>query len=203
MIQGTQKRTLTTYDVAEYCQVSPRTAVQWINEGKLKAYRTPGNHSRVSVDDFVDFLKEYNMPVPEELSTEFFSAKKRILIVDDEPDMVDALERFFKREKIYDLKTAYDGFEAGQKFSVFKPDLIILDLRMPGVNGYKLCANIRNDPANAKVKIIIISGASDEIEAIDKLGANAYLAKPFKTETLKEKVEALLGKDGYGKEKKL
>ena len=198
------KKTLTTYDIAEHCQVTPRTVIQWINEGKLKAYRTPGNHSRVSVEDFLDFLKKYNMPVPAELSGEEFRPKKRILIVDDDEGMVNSLERFFIREKIYDLEVAYDGFEAGQKFSVFKPDLIILDLKIPGLNGDKLCSHIRSNPANKKVKIILISGLIEVHESgpIKELGADAYFVKPFKTEALKEKIQMLLAKgSGYEEQK--
>ena len=74
--------------------------------------------------------------------------KKRILIVDDDKGMVDSIQRFLKREKRYDLGIAYDGFEAGQRFSEFKPDLVILDIRMPGLDGYKLCSHIRSNPEN-------------------------------------------------------
>ncbi len=188
------KKTLTTYGIADHCQVTPRTVIQWIIEGKLKAYRTPGNHSRVSVEDFVDFLTKYNMPVPDEIASQNSRGKKRILIVDDDQGMVSSIERFLIREKIYDLEVAYDGFEAGQKFSAFKPDLIILDIKMPGVNGYKLCANVRSNPANKNVKIILMSGMADkyELERIEKLGADAYLAKPFKIQALKEKIQMFL-----------
>ena len=92
------KRALTTYDIAEYCQVTPRTAIQWINENKLKAYRTPGNHSRVAIEEFLSFLVKYNMPVPPELRFQVSDhARKRILIVDDDPGMVASIQRFLNK----------------------------------------------------------------------------------------------------------
>ena len=106
------KKALTTYAIADHCQVTPRTVIQWINEGKLKAYRTPGNHSRVQMEDFLNFLKKYNMPLPVEVIPK--TNKKRVLIVDDDKSMVDVIHRILKREKIYDLEVAYDGFEAGE-----------------------------------------------------------------------------------------
>jgi excisionase family DNA binding protein len=193
-----KEKSLTTKDIAGYCQVTQRTAVQWINEGKLKFFRTPGKHIRVSREDFVAFLKTYNMPVPRDLepSAEADSrAKRRVLIVDDDREMVDAIARILRNEKMYDLEAAYDGFEAGQKFMTRKPDLVILDVRMPRVDGYKLCSAIRNSPENRDVKILIVSGLVGEKDRqmIKKLGADDYLAKPFSGQDLKTKIADLLG----------
>ena len=99
------------------------------------------------------------------------------------------------KEKRYDLGIAYDGFEAGQRFSEFKQDLVILDIRMPGLDGYKLCSHIRSNPENKNVKILFISGmiGQKELKQIKDSGANDYLAKPFDNQTLKIKIEKLLG----------
>jgi len=189
------KNTLTTHEVAEYCQVTPRTVVQWINEGKLNAYRTVGNHSRVVIKDFLDFLHQYKMPVPDKFMLPRRSGKKRILIVDDDQGMMDSIRRFLVREKIYDLELASDGFEAGGKFADFKPDLVILDIKMPGLDGYKVCANIRKDPRNKSIKILFISGDIEDkdMREIRTAGADDYLAKPFKLNDLKTKLQNLFG----------
>ncbi|MDE2009257.1 MAG: response regulator [Candidatus Omnitrophica bacterium] len=188
------QKALTTYEIAKYCHVTPRTANQWINEGKIKAYRTVGNHSRVQINDFLSFLKRYNMPVPAELASLQQNYKKRVLIVDDDRGMVDSIRRFLIREKSYDLEIAYDGFEAGQKFSDFKPDLVILDIKMPGLNGYEVCSKIRGNPENKDVKILLISGITDqaELEQAKVSQADDYLAKPFSNAALKVKIDALL-----------
>ena len=107
------EKIFTTHDIAQYCYVTGRTVVQWINEGKLKAFRTPGNHSRIKAEEFLDFLHRYQMPVPSDLMGNNGTGRKRILIVDDDRGMVDTIQRFLKREKIYDLEVAFDGFEAG------------------------------------------------------------------------------------------
>jgi len=187
------KTALTTYEIADHCQVTPRTVIQWINDGKLKAYRTPGNHSRVQKEDFLGFLKKYHMPLPVEVVSN--TNEKRVLIVDDDKSMVDAIHRILKREKIYDLEIAYDGFEAGEKFTAFKPDLIILDIRMPGLDGYQLCSRIRGNQKNKDVKILLISGAVDQKDngRILESGANDYLAKPFEMKELKDKLQKLFG----------
>ena len=192
------RNTLTTYEIAEHCQVTPRTVIQWVNEGKLKAFRTPGNHSRVTFEDFIEFLNRYKMPVPQKLSA-LQNDKKRILIVDDDKSMVDSIQRLLIREKIYDLDVAYDGFEAGEKFAIFRPDLVILDIMMPGLDGYKVCSRIRSNPQNKNVKILFISATIDQnaVEEIKKSGADDYLAKPFNTKELKEKIVSLV--DGKGK----
>lgn len=186
------KKALTTYEVADYCNVTPRTAVQWIIEGKLKAFRTPGNHSRVAVEDFVEFLNKYKIPIPADFS-DMWSGKKKILIVDDSRSMVESL-RAMLSPKTYDIEVAYDGFDAGEKFASFKPDLILLDIVMPGLDGYEVCARIRRRPENKHVKIMVISGEiNDEtIGKIKEVGADDYLSKTFDALELRKKVVNLL-----------
>ena len=198
-----QKTSLTTRQIAEYCQVTQRTAVQWINEGKLKFFRTLGQHIRVNRADFLEFLKMHQMPIPEELTASVeTNGKKKILIVDDDKGMVDSIQRLLKRENKYDLEVAYDGFEAGQKFMTYKPDLVILDIRMPRVDGYKLCSAIRNNPENKNIKILVISGlmGAKDKDKIIKLGAADYLVKPFDNKELKTKIADLFGWDKRAKD---
>ena len=186
---------LTTGQVAKYCHVTHRAVLKWVESRKLKAYRTPGKHSRVSVEDFVRFLHQYNMPVPADLQAAVGTARKKILIVDDDRGIVHSLQRTLLLENKYTVETAFDGFEAGSKFAAFKPDFVILDIRMPGLDGYQVCASIRGDPNNKNVKILAISGMSEpkEIQKIMDLGANDYLEKPFSNEVLQERVKRILG----------
>lgn len=179
---------LTTGEIAQHCHVTHRAVLKWIASGKLKAYRTPGNHSRVSRKDFIDFLKAYQMPVPAAFASN--GTKKKILIVDDDKEMAHALQRSLAKEGRFDLDVAYDGFEAGKKFAEMAPDLIILDLKMPGVNGHELCTHIRTDPKNQGVKIISMSGTihQQEIDHILSLGADEHLSKPFTQQDLDAKI---------------
>jgi excisionase family DNA binding protein len=187
------KKPLTTGQIAKYCHVTQRGVLKWVSSGKLRAYRTPGNHSRVSVEDFVCFLKEYSMPIPGELQLD--GAKRKILIVDDDRGMVHSLQRVLILSNKYIIEIAYDGFQGGKKFAEFKPDFVILDICMPGLDGYQVCANIRSDAGNNHVKILAISGLSEpeEIKKIMDLGADDYLQKPFSNDMLQQKVEAIFG----------
>lgn len=185
-------RPLTTGQIAQFCHVTHRAVLKWVASGKLKAYRTPGNHSRVSIEDFLAFLAKYDMPVPAELRS--VRPPGKILIVDDDRGIVNSIRRMLTMENKYVIETAYDGFDAGQKFVTFKPHFIILDIRMPGLDGYQVCANIRNDPRNNNIKILAISGESEEneVKKIMDLGADDYLNKPFSNKALKDKIKLLL-----------
>lgn len=183
--------TLTTFEIAKYCNVTHRTVRQWILDGKLKSYRTPGNHSRVSAEDFVNFLKKYHMPIP----TELLSYKKnRVLVVDDDKGLVLMIKELLRRNGDFEIDTAYDGFSAGIRFAEFKPDIVTLDIRMPKMNGLEVLKQIRENPKNNFVKVIIISGFTedDEKKSAIQLGANALFEKPFKSSELLAKVHELL-----------
>jgi two-component system, OmpR family, response regulator VicR len=191
-----EHKPLTTGEVAQYCHVTHRAVLKWVASGKLKAYRTPGNHSRVKHEDFMVFLKTYNMPVPE--AFEIKGTLKKILIIDDDRGIVHSLQRALVMENKYEIQTAFDGFTGGQKFAEFKPDLVILDIYMPGLeDGFKVCSHIRAEEANKNVKILIISGVSEEteIKKIMKLGANDYLIKPFSNQALHDKIKLMLGEN--------
>ena len=184
---------LTTGQIARYCHVTHRGVLKWVESGKLKAYRTPGNHSRVSVEDFLDFLQEYHMPVPADLQANTVLTK--ILIVDDDRSIVHSLRRILMMENKYLIEVAFDGFDAGKKFSIFQPDLIMLDIHMPALDGYQVFNSIRSDPNNKHTKVLIISGVNDpkEIKKIMDLNADGFLQKPFSNEALKKQIKELLG----------
>ena len=187
------QKSLTTRDIAEYCAVTQRTVVQWINEEKLIAYRTPGNHSRVREEDFLTFLNRFNMPIPDELKQAGpEERKKKILIVDDDEEMVSAIKRILIKEP-FDIEVAYDGFTAGFRFNDFRPDLVILDVKMPGFDGYQVCENIRQNPVNEDIKILIVSGfINDEgIQKVKGLGADDVLQKPFENDELLVRIKHL------------
>ncbi len=183
---------LTTSQIAAYCHVTPRSVNKWIEEGKIKSYATPGGHYRVHPDDFLSFLKKYNMPLPPEMQG--VVVLKRILIVDDEKNLVNATKRTLKMAGKYEVDAACDGFDAGRKLLAFKPDLVILDIRMPGMDGYEVAKRIKESPEGGRVKIIAVSAFFEEEgkEKILSFGADACLDKPFEEEVLLQKIEEIL-----------
>jgi excisionase family DNA binding protein len=186
------EKPLTTGEIAEFCHVTYRCVLMWIEEGKIKSYKTPGGHNRVCGEDFLGFLKDHNMPVPEELRG--IVRKKKILIVDDDDNVIRSVQRVLKMEKGYEVETAVDGFDAGRKIVEFDPDMVLLDIRMPGMDGYEVARRIKQMPEGAKIKIIAISAYFKEEgrQTILSIGADACMDKPFNNEQLVEKIRDIL-----------
>lgn len=188
-----KERFLSTGDMANYCEVTSAAVLKWIDSGKLPVFTTPGGHYRVLRTDFRDFLTRHGMFIDEG----FFGksqGRKRILIVDDEPAVVAFIEEALLLEGDYDLATAYDGFEAGHQLAIFKPDLVVLDIMLPGMDGFEICRRLKTDPAMSHVKVLAVTGFATEenIKKILGYGADDFLAKPLKLADLKKKVHELL-----------
>lgn len=188
-------RFLTTGEVAQYCQVSPVTIFRWIREGKLPAHSTPGGHYRVRATDLLAFLAKHSIPVDTELRRAV-AGEKRILVVDDEQAIVETVVRNLQRlGPQFRFATAFNGFEAGRQLALFSPDLIVLDLMMPGVDGLDVCRQVRGDPSTRHIKILVVTGYSsaEYLEAAREAGADDCLPKPFSGEELRDRVRRLLG----------
>jgi len=187
-------RPLTTGDVAKYCHVSQVAVVKWIKAGKLKAYRTPGSHYRILPKDFLEFLEKYQMPVPPDFHDK--ERKKRVLIVDDDPAVVGAISTALEQDEYdYEIASASDGYEAGIQVATFHPDLVILDIMMPELDGFEVCRKIKSDPKTQHIKILVLTGYPDEanIKRMLAYGADKCMAKPLNISELRESVAELLG----------
>ncbi|NLG48775.1 MAG: response regulator [Chloroflexi bacterium] len=183
---------LTTGQVAKYCRVSSVAVWKWIKQGKLRAYRLPGGHYRIERGALKEFLREHNMPI----DPEFFAvSRQRILVVDDEPATVEVVARALQRlGNDIDVATASDGFEAGMQLATFKPDLLVLDLMMPQIDGFEVCRAVRQNAATAHIKILIITayGVHENIERAIQAGANDFVHKPLDMDQLLGKVREML-----------
>ena len=149
-----KKTLLTTGDVAAHCHVSYDTVANWIRSGKLRAFTTPGGHRRISIRDFNEFLTEYRMPPFEEEPVQ----RGRVLVVDDDPLVVKTIVKLLSGTGEYEPATAADGFEAGLQITRFNPDLIILDLMMPNIDGFKVCQKIKSTRQTRHIKILVLTG---------------------------------------------
>ncbi len=171
-------RYFTSHQVGALLQVTPSSVVKWINGGLLHAYRTPGGHRRVSAADLVRFAQFHGMPVPEELQG--LSAVK-VLVADDEERWLRALQRGAKplRDEL-ELHVASNGIDALILVGALKPDVLILDLRMPGLDGFEVLAHVRAIPATRNIAVIVVSGDLSEENAkrCRELGAVECLRKP-------------------------
>ena len=119
---------------------------------------------------------------------------KRILIADDEPNIVASLE-FLMEQAGFEVRTAADGHEALALAASFAPDLVLLDVMMPGKSGYEVCQHLKADAATRHVKVVMLSAKGRDVEVAKgiELGADAYVTKPFSTRELAAQIRALLG----------
>jgi len=185
---------LTTGDIAHYCHTGISQVKRWIQNGDLKATRTPGGHYRIKQEDFRKFLKRSKIPIIKE----FFQGakKKKILIADDDDGLVDAIsEVFLTRYRDVEIETAYDGYKTLIKTGDFKPDLLILDIKMPRIDGLEVCRRLREDKTiTPGIKIIAITAHSESYDrdTVIASGADEYLLKPFKMKMLIDYVEKLI-----------
>ena len=192
----------TTYQISQMVNVDITTVIDWIDKGLLKAYKTPGGHRRVKWGDLVKFLKKYKMPIPDgqcsglPLASNNKARQERattkVLIVDDNEDILEfisrAIKKFIKNVKI---ETITEGFIAGKRIAEFKPDLLILDIRLPGMDGFEVLKHLQKE--NLKILAITAYPSKETREKILKAGADDYLIKHFTVEQLKEKIEKLIG----------
>ncbi len=182
-----KKDVLTTFEAARLCQVSYNTIKNWIKRGLLDAYRTAGGHLRIRNEELKNFCAEQGIPMGAQLEP----MHRKVLIVDDEESIRVALQEALGNfpEK-FDIFTASDGFEAGTLMEAERPDLVILDLVMPGMDGFKVCQSIRRSPALKHVKIIVLTGFPSErnLDRASELGADLCLAKPIDRTVLFESI---------------
>lgn len=183
-----------THDIARLCNVTPPTAINWIEEGKMPFFTTGGGHRRVWDKDLLAFMRLHNMPVPPELETR---GKLVFLIVDDEEQNRKFIARVIKGAYPgAGIEEAVDGFEAGHKLHSLRPALVVLDIQLPRVNGIKVCEMMRGDPDLRTIKILAITGydVEESKTRILEAGADDFLGKPFPVHELLKRIETLLAK---------
>jgi excisionase family DNA binding protein len=181
------KAVFTTFEAAKLCHVSPLSIINWVNAGRLSAFRTPGGHRRIRREDLVQFMRENGLPLPDELKQG--SGRPRVLVVDDDAGIRDVLaQHLTTRARTYEVMTAADGFEAGRLMATFRPDAVVLDLRMPGLDGFQVCRQIKADPGTAQTKVVSMTGYyTPETEArILECGAIRCFPKPFEPSVLSD-----------------
>lgn len=201
-IKNTQnlEKFLTTGQIAEKCGVNFRTVIRWIQKGYLRAYRLPGSRAdhRIPASEFEKFLETYqlNMIKSESLVPE----APLILIVEDDVSMARSLERILRR-KGFETLVANDGFLAGMMLRERSPQLVTLDLKMKGMDGFAVMKNIRKSKEFNDIKILVISGdTQSRLDEALRQGASAVLSKPFTSNDLIACVQKLISTSLINKE---
>ena len=190
------KKYLSTGDIAAYCEVNVTTVKRWIREGHLPGFQTPMGHFRVTKKDFIKFLEDNKMPIDESLTR---GNEKRVLIIDDDPGMIKTILMTLENMDIeMKVDSATDGYEGLMKIGQSVPDLLIIDLNMPKINGYEVIRQVKESEAFSSAEIIVVSSVLNEgsESILEDLGVSTYLKKPFKLAELKDEVTKIFGLNG-------
>jgi excisionase family DNA binding protein len=185
----TTKELFTTGEAAELCNLSQQTIIRCFDSGRLRGFRIPGSKFRkIPRDSLLKFMKENSIPI---LTAQ--TGKKRLLIVDDDAEIVELMTDVLARDGRFEVRTASTGYDAGIMTQKFRPDIILLDYMLPDVNGNIVCKTIKQDPEFANTRIIIISGVINQTEIDDlmKAGAEAFVKKPFNITELIDRIDAV------------
>lgn len=184
------KDLLTTGEAAEICGVSQQTIIRCFDSSRLEGFRVPGSKfRRIPRENLIKFMRENNMPMDS-----LDNGKKKILVVDDDAEIVELMVDVLVRDGRFEVKTASSGYEAGIKTEQFRPDLLVLDYMLPDINGNIVCQAIRSNPEFESTKIIIVSGVVNQSEIQDLLdsGAEDFVRKPFNISELVDKIAGVL-----------
>lgn len=176
------KTVFTTGEAAKICKVSQQTIIRCFDNGQLKGFRVPGSRfRRIPRDALYRFMRDNGIP-----TDALESGKRKVLLVDDDPDLVEMIQKVLEDDGRFEVRTANNGFDAGMMVKEYRPDLIILDVMLPDINGKEVCQRVRSDESLDDVRIICISGMieEDKIADLKANGANDFLHKPFEVEEL-------------------
>ena len=184
------KTVFTTGEAAKICKVSQQTIIRCFDSGQLKGFRVPGSRfRRIPRDQLYAFMRDNGIP-----TDALDSGKRKVLVVDDDEDLVELIVDQLNRDGRFDVRSVNNGFGAGMQIKEFRPDLVVLDVMLPDINGIEVCRLVRGDKTMDDVRIICISGMvePERIQQLKDSGANEFLKKPFDVDTLVERVCQLL-----------
>jgi len=186
-----RKDAYTTGEVAKLCNVTINTVVKWFESGVLKGYKLPKSGARrIKRTELLEFMRAHNIP------TAAIEAEGiKVLVVDDDPNILKSFRRVFTKRKGYYLMEAKTGFEAGFIASKEKPDIIFLDIALPDLDGRQVIKMIRASEDLRDTKVVAITGVLDdaELKKLRRQGFNDYLKKPFRVSQVERRVRRQLG----------
>lgn len=182
------KEVLTTGQVAKICRVAPRTVSKWFDTGQLRGYRIPGSKDRrIPLSQLIRFMKAYGIPM-----TGLESGSPRVLIVDEDSDLIELIARSLNDTGRFDTRMATSAFEAGAVAHDFKPQIIVVDVDLPGICGRALTRYVGAHPEFQDCRLVGISASMTDADrqSLIQEGFTDTLAKPF---SIRELVDVLDG----------
>ena len=182
------KKTYTSGEVARLLGINPRTARLYLTQGRIRGQQNPVTGTwAVDHQALMDFLREKQI-APSEIE---FPVK--VLIVDDDEAVIRSIGDTLRRSRWnFDIDQCTDGYQALIRVGVNPPDVILLDSRMPNMDGRQVLKALRAEMKNTSTKVLAITGFEEDLDELLGLGADAALAKPFDPDVLTERVVSLI-----------
>ena len=187
----TQKKVFTTGEAAAACGLSQQTIIRCFDSGRLTGFKVPGSKfRRIPREYLIRFMLANSIAL-----NNIESARKRILAVDDNTAMLEAYRDAFARGDRFDFKAAANGYDAGLLTESFRPHVLLLDYKLPDIDGLAVCRRIRATPHLNATRILCVSGMADQdaAKALAAAGADGFLSKPFDEAVLLQRVDDLIG----------
>jgi len=184
------KTVFTTGEAAKICKVSQQTIIRCFDNGQLKGFRVPGSRfRRIPREMLYKFMKDNGIP-----TDALESGRRKVLLVDDDTELVEIMTKFLEEDGRFEVKIATTGFDAGMLVKEYRPDIIVLDVMLPDINGKEVCQRVRADNTMEDVRILCISGMieEDKIQDLRLSGADDFMSKPFDAEMLIERMCKLM-----------
>ena len=184
------KTVFTTGEAAKVCKVSQQTIIRCFDNGQLKGFRVPGSRfRRIPREALYKFMRDNGIP-----TDALESGKRKVLVVDDDVELVELIQRVLVDDGRFEVRTVNNGFDAGMMVKEYRPDLIVLDVMLPDINGKEVCQRVRSDANMEEVRILCISGMieDDKIQDLKLAGADDFLHKPFDLDDLIDRMCAQL-----------
>jgi len=184
------KTVFTTGEAAKICKVSQQTIIRCFDNGQLKGFRVPGSRfRRIPREALYKFMRDNGIP-----TDALESGKRKVLLVDDDVELLELIQKFLDEDGRFETRVAQNGFDAGMMVKEYHPDLIVLDVMLPDINGKEVCQRVRADSTLEDVRILCMSGMveEDRIQELKLAGADDFIHKPFEVEALIDRMCAQL-----------
>jgi excisionase family DNA binding protein len=184
------KTVFTTGEAAKICKVSQQTIIRCFDNGQLKGFRVPGSKfRRIPREALYRFMKDNDIP-----TDALESGKRKALVVDDEIELVELMTKVLEEDGRFEVRVANNGFDAGMMVKEYRPDIIVLDVMLPDINGKEVCQRVRADSTLEDVRVLCMSGMveDDKIQELRLAGADDFIPKPFEMDRLIDRMCSLL-----------
>ena len=181
------KTVFTTGEAAKICKVSQQTIIRCFDSGQLKGFRVPGSRfRRIPRELLYRFMRDNGIP-----TDALESGRRKILVVDDDEELVELITDVLESDGRFEVRVANNGFDAGMMVKEYRPDLIVLDLMMPKIDGWEALHELKGDSRTTGIPVIVSSAQTGGgiLGFVRELGAFDFLSKPWRDGELIWRVE--------------